>query len=87
MSACEFFFFSCITKKTLPFQNDPILLNSERLHQSSGREKEIKIVVLCLRPKQKVKLGTFTSHSRAVTANKFMFKKKRGASGAKFLFC
>ena len=87
MSVCEFFFFSCITKKTLPFQNDPILLNSERLHQSSGREKENRCLVFTSSTKLNVKLGTFTSHSRAVTANKFMFKKKRGASGAKFLFC
>ena len=35
----SFSFFRASQKKTLPFQNDPILLNSERLHQSSGERK------------------------------------------------
>ena len=34
-------------------------LNSEGLYQSSGKEKK-KVVVLCPRPRQNVKLGTFT---------------------------
>ena len=37
--------------------------------------KRKKIVALCARPPQNVKLGTFILHSRAVTANKFMYKK------------
>ena len=36
-------------------------LNSKRLHQSS--EKKKKVVVLCSRPIQNVKLGSFTSYS------------------------
>ena len=33
-------------------------LNSKRLYQSSGKEKEVD--VLCSRPRQNVKFGTFT---------------------------
>ena len=34
--------------------------NSKRLYQSSGKEKEIKVHILCSRPRKNVKLRTFT---------------------------
>ena len=56
--------------------------NSKRLFQSSGEEKESR----CLRsrPRQNVKLGTYTRCSRAATAKKCT--KKRDAC-AKLLPC
>ena len=57
-------------------------LNSKRLYQSSGKEKEV--VVLCLRPRQNVKFGTFSRCGRAATEKKC--RKKRGAS-AELLLC
>ena len=48
-------------------------LNSKRLFQSSGEEKESR----CLRsrPRQNVKLGTYTRCSRAATAKKCTKKR------------
>ena len=43
-------------------------LNFKGLYQSSRKEKEV--VVLCSRPRQNVKLGTFSRPSRATTATK-----------------
>ena len=40
-------------------------LNSQGLYQSLGKEKKEKVVVLFYRPRQKVKLGTFTLSSRS----------------------
>ena len=55
--------------------------NSKRLFQSSGEEKESR---LRSRPRQNVKLGTYTRCSRAATAKKWT--KKRDAR-AKLLSC
>ena len=72
---CEFFFFSCITKKKhFLFKTIQYCWILKDCINVQGKRK--KIVALCARPPQNVKLGTFTLHSRAVTANKFTYKKK-----------
>ena len=50
------------------------------------QEKKKKVVVLCSRPRQNVKSGTFSLCCRATTAKKYVCTKKRDAR-AKLLFC
>ena len=56
-------------------------VDSKGLYQSSGKEK--KVVVLCSRPRQNVKLGTFTLKSW--NDGKEMYKKRDAR--AKLLYC
>ena len=49
---------SCSTRQMLAIFLE---LNSKRLYQSSGKLGKKKVVVLCSRPSQNVKLGIFTS--------------------------
>ena len=50
------------------------------------QEKKRKFVVLCSRPRQNVKSGTFSRCCRATTAKKYVCPKKRDAR-AELLFC
>ena len=48
---------------SISFNLSYVRLNSEGLYQSSGKEKK-EVVVLCSRPQQNVKVGTFTLQPR-----------------------